>query len=165
MIGLMNSADVFGYPAILSQVAATFEEPAVDGVYSDMDYVLATDMSKIVCRWRSGTYTPERLRKGWMPPHPTLYLRRTVFEISGTYDTSKHIAADYEAILRYLVKGQIRLSYLPTIMVEVCLGGKSNRFLGQLEQKSKEDLRALRRHWVCGIGTLAAKNFSKIKLF
>lgn len=165
VIGLLHSDDIFGDTTILSQVAAAFEEPAVDGVYGDLDYVSAIDTRKIVRRWRSGPYTPNRLRKGWMPPHPTLYLRRSVFETWGDYDTSMHISADYEAMLRYLIKGHIRLAYIPTVMVKMRMGGESNRSLGRLIRKSREDLTAMRRHGVGGIGVLASKNLSKVKQF
>jgi glycosyltransferase len=100
-----------------------------------------------------------------MPPHPTLYLRREVFERFGLYDTSFQIAADYDAMLRYLVKGQIRLAYIPEVLVKMRLGGESNRSLGRIVLKSREDLRALRNNGVGGISTLAAKNLSKLGQF
>lgn len=100
-----------------------------------------------------------------MPPHPTLYLRREVFDRYGLYDTSFRIAADYDAMLRYLVKGKIKLAYIPEVLVRMRLGGESNRSLARVLLKSREDLRALRNNGVGGIGTLAAKNLSKLNQF
>ena len=100
-----------------------------------------------------------------MPPHPTLYLRREVFERWGAYDTDYRIAADYEAMLRWLTKGEIRLGYIPEVLVKMRVGGESNRSLGRIIRKSREDLRAIRAHEVGGIGTLLWKNARKLTQF
>jgi len=165
IIGLMHSDDFFAYDEVLERVAELFQDPAVDGVYGDLDYVSASNTDKILRRWRSGPYRADLLRRGWMPPHPTLYLRREVFDRWGLYDTSMRIAADYEAMLRYLVKGDIRLAYIPKVLVKMRVGGESNRSLSRILQKSREDYTALRRHGVGGIDTLLAKNFSKLEQF
>jgi glycosyltransferase involved in cell wall biosynthesis len=165
VIGLLHSDDVFASPDVLAKVAARFADARIDGVYGDLVYVSATDPSRVIRYWRSGTYHPDRLRRGWMAPHPTLYLRRGVFDRFGSYDTTFRIAADYEAMLRWLVAGRIRLAYLPEIMVRMRLGGESNRSLGRIVLKSREDYRAMRRHGVGGVGTLLAKNFSKVTQF
>lgn len=165
IIGLMHSDDFFVHDEVLERVAEAFHDPAVDGVYGDLDYVSASDTGKIVRRWRSGPYRPDLLKHGWMPPHPTLYLRREVFDCWGLYDTSMRIAADYEAMLRYLVKGDIHLAYIPEVLVKMRVGGESNRSLARILQKSREDYTALRRYDVGGINTLLAKNFSKLEQF
>ena len=165
IIGLMHSDDFFADDKVLERVAEAFRDPAVDGVYGDLDYVFASNTGKIVRRWRSGPYRADLLKRGWMPPHPTLYLRREVFDRWGLYDTSMRIAADYEAMLRYLVKGEIRLAYIPEVLVKMRVGGESNRSLSRILQKSREDYTALRRHGVGGINTLLAKNFSKLEQF
>ncbi|UWR35733.1 glycosyltransferase (plasmid) [Sulfitobacter sp. W027] len=165
IIGLMHSDDFFADDLVLERVAEAFQDPAVDGVYGDLDYVSATNTDKIVRRWRSGPYRADLLKRGWMPPHPTLYLRREVFDRWGLYDTSMSIAADYEAMLRYLVKGNIHLAYIPEVLVKMRVGGESNRSLSRILRKSREDYIALRRHKVGGIDTLLAKNFSKLEQF
>jgi len=165
VVGLMHSDDLFGAPQVLSWVAEALADPSVDGVYGDLDYVAADDTSRIIRKWRSGSYVPGKLRRGWMPPHPTLYLRREVFDRFGLYDTSFRIAADYDAMLRYLVKGQIKLAYVPQVFVKMRVGGESNASLKKVMQKSREDWRAIRRNGVGGVGTLAFKNLSKIQQF
>jgi glycosyltransferase involved in cell wall biosynthesis len=165
VIGLMHSDDFFAHDRVLEMVAGALSDPRIDGVYGDLHYVAAENPARIIRHWRSGTYDPEKLRRGWMPPHPTLYLRRKVFESWGLYDTSFRIAADYDAMLRYLVKGQVRLAYIPEVFVKMRVGGESNRTLGRILRKSREDLHAIHRNRVGGIGTLAWKNFRKIRQF
>lgn len=165
IIGLMHSDDYFAGNDILENIATAFKNSTIDGVYGDLQYVLGSDPNRIVRYWRSGDYHPGLLKQGWMPPHPTLYLRREVFDRHGLYDTSFRIAADYDAMLRYLTKGQIKLAYIPKVFVKMRLGGESNRSLERVLLKSREDLRALRNNGVGGIGTLAAKNLSKLGQF
>ena len=165
IIGLMHSDDVFACRDVLSEVAVAFKNPDVDGVYGDLDYVASNDVSKVVRCWRSGSYNAKRLSWGWMPPHPTLYLRRKIFHEWGGYDTDFQIAADYDAILRYLVRGNIVLKYIPKIFVKMRLGGESNRCITRIIRKSYEDYRALRRNKVGGLVTLSAKNLSKLGQF
>jgi len=87
VIGLMHSDDFFADDRVLERVAAAFADPLVDAVYGDLDYVAKDDTSRIVRRWRSSAYLPSNLARGWMPPHPTLYLRRSVIERWGGFDT------------------------------------------------------------------------------
>lgn len=165
VIGLMHSDDLFASDTVLARVAEAMAEGQVDGVYGDLVYVRSADPTRVIRYWRSGPYHPDRLHRGWMPPHPTLYLRREVFDRWGSYDTDFRIAADYEAMLRWLVRGRIRLTYIPEVMVRMRVGGESNRSLGRILQKSREDYRAIRRHGVGGVGTLLSKNFSKLGQF
>lgn len=165
VIGLMHSDDFFAHNEVLAKVAQILSDPGIDGVYGDLQYVAAQNPEKIIRHWRSGAFTFSKLRRGWMPPHPTLYLRREVFERWGLYDIDFRIAADYDAILRYLVKGDVRLTYIPEVLVKMRVGGESNASLGKILQKSREDLYAIRRNGVGGVGTLLWKNFSKIGQF
>lgn len=165
IVGVMHSDDFFAHDRVLERVADALSDPGVDGVYGDLHYVASDDPRRIVRNWRSGSFVPSRLGRGWMPPHPTLYLRREVFELWGLYDTQFRIAADYDAMLRYLVKGQIRLAYIPEVLVKMRVGGESNRSLERIFRKSYEDLAAIRRNGVGGVRTLAWKNFSKIGQF
>lgn len=165
VIGILHSDDFFASPSVLEKVAEAVAPPDVKGAYGDLDYVSAFNPSRVVRRWRSGAYAPEKLAQGWMPPHPTLFLCRSVFQRWGGYDTSFRIAGDYDAMLRYLVRGRIRLVYIPEVLVKMRLGGESNRSLGRILQKSREDYRALRKNDVGGVRTLLAKNLMKFKQF
>lgn len=165
VIGLMHSDDMFAGPHVLAKVADAFSDSAVDGVYGDLQYVAADNPNRVVRHWKSSEYAPAKLREGWMPPHPTLYLRRAVFEQHGLYDTDLQIAADYDAILRYLAKGGITLAYIPEVLVKMRVGGESNRSIERIIRKSREDLMAIRRNDVGGVGVLIRKNLSKVEQF
>ena len=165
VIGLMHSDDVYADEHVLADIAAVFADPEIDAVYGDLDYVAQNDTSRVIRRWRSGEYSRVRLADGWMPPHPTLYLRRHVIEHWGGFDETFRIAADYDVILRYFGKGRIRPAYVPRVLVKMRVGGESNRSLGRVFRKSREDYAALRRNRVGGLRTLVRKNFSKIGQF
>lgn len=165
VVGLLHSDDLYADERVLERVAQAFADPAVDAVYGDLDYVAKADPSRIVRRWRSGVYSRGKLARGWMPPHPTLFLRRAVIEQWGAYDTAYRIAADYDAMLRYLARGQIRLAYIPEVLVKMRIGGESNRSLSRILLKSREDYAALRRNGVGGVAALLWKNLSKLPQF
>lgn len=165
VVGLMHSDDFFAHDEVLTKVAAAFGRADVLAVYGDLDYVMAEDETRVARHWRSGTYSPKKLRRGWMPPHPTLFLRREVFERQGLYDLTFRIAADYEAILRYFSREDLRPVYIPEVLVKMRLGGASNRSLMQVLRKSREDYRALRKNGIGGLNALAWKNLSKLGQF
>lgn len=165
VVGLMHSDDFFAHDRVLERVAEILQDRDIDGVYGDLDYVSATNTRKVVRQWRSGSYSRDKLRWGWMPPHPTLFLRREVFETWGLYDPEFQIAADYDAVLRFLWKGHVNLAYLPEVLVKMRVGGASNRSLRHILRKSREDYQALRRNGVGGAGVLFAKNASKLRQF
>lgn len=165
VIGLLHSDDFLAHPDVLARVAARFEESGADAVYGDLDYVSASEPDRVIRHWKSGEYHPRKLRRGWMPPHPALFLRREVISSWGGYDTSYRIAADYDSILRYFGKGGISAAWLPEVLVKMRVGGESNRSLDRILRKSREDYRALRTNGVGGIGALAWKNFGKLGQF
>lgn len=165
VIGLLHADDYLADVDVLSQVADALANPDIDGVYGDLEYVARSDPTRVIRYWRAGEYAAPRLRRGWMPPHPTLYLRRRVFERAGLYDTSYRISGDYDGMLRWLTSGRVRLGYIPNVLVRMQIGGVSNRSFSQMLRKSREDYRAIRRHGVGGIGTLMAKNLSKLPQF
>lgn len=165
IVGVMHSDDLFAHDNVLTLISNTMSDRNLDAVYGDLQYVSAADEGKVIRHWVSGEYSPAKLRRGWMPPHPTLYLRRDVFEKFGAYDTSYRIAADYEAFLRWFGRGNLRMGYIPEVLVKMRVGGESNRSLGRILRKSHEDYRALRGNEIGGLGTLALKNLRKVSQF
>ena len=165
VIGVMHSDDLFADPHVLQRIADRFSNHEVDAVYGDLDYVGKENTNRVIRRWRPGEFSLRKLAWGWMPPHPTLYLRRSVVEKYGGFDTTYRIAADYDAILRYFAVGRIRANYIPEILVKMRVGGESNRSLSRLFTKTREDLRALRSNKVGGMGALIWKNLSKVGQF
>lgn len=165
VVGLLHSDDFLAHPDVLTHVTRRFADTGADAVYGDLDYVSAADPARVIRHWTSGEYSPARLRRGWMPPHPALFLRREVIERFGGYDTRYRIAADYDSILRYFGRGGISAAYLPEVLVKMRVGGESNRSVGRILRKSREDYRALRENGVGGVGALAWKNLSKVPQF
>jgi len=160
---------VYADAHVLAEVAEAFADPAVAAVYGDLEYVSQADPTRVVRHWRAGAYAPHRLRWGWMPPHPTLFLRRSLYARFGVFDTGYRIAADYELMLRMLMgleeAGEGAVRYLPRVLVRMRLGGVSNRSLRTVLRKSWEDYRALRANGVGGFAALSWKNLSKLPQF
>lgn len=165
VVGFLHSDDLFAGAGVLSRVAAAFADPEVGAVYGDLVYVRKDNPDQVVRYWRAGVFSRRRLRWGWMPPHPTLYVRRHVYEQHGLFDTSFRIAADYDFILRTLGQAGVGVRYIPEVLVKMRVGGASNRSLLNILRKSSEDLRALRRNGVGGVGALMWKNLSKLPQF
>jgi glycosyltransferase involved in cell wall biosynthesis len=165
VVGFLHSDDMFADAGVLSRIAAAFADPGVGAVYGDLLYVRKDNPDQVVRYWRSGEFSGRRLGWGWMPPHPTLYIRRHVYEQHGLFDTSFRIAADYDFILRTLGQNRVGVCYIPEVLVKMRVGGASNRSLSNIMRKSSEDLRALRRNGVGGLGALLWKNLSKLPQF
>lgn len=165
VLGFVHSDDFLAHDAVLSRIAAAFEDPAVEAVFSDLDYVAQADTSRVIRHWSTGPFHPRRLKYGWMPAHPTLYLRREVYERFGDYDINFGIAADYDLILRYFSQATAKSVYIPEVLYKMRVGGVSNRNWAKIRQKMEEDMLAIRRNRVGGLHTLAFKNLSKVGQF
>ncbi len=139
IVGFLHADDLLAHDAILKKIQHTFETTKADAVYGDLQYVDA-DLSKVVRTWRSGK--PGSFKTGWMPPHPTLYVNRRVFEKIGDFRTDLGSAADYEWMLRAIHVHKIKLAYIPEVLVKMRVGGMSNAGLTARKQGWKYDLRA-----------------------
>lgn len=165
VVGFLHADDLFAHDAVLQRIASAFEALDVEAVYGDLVYVDKSDPSRIVRYWKAGTFDAAKLRQGWMPPHPTFYVRRKVYERLGLFDTRYRIAADYDSIVRFLFLAGISVAYIPEVLVRMRVGGASNRSLVSIACKSREDYDILQRHGVGGLPTLLRKNFSKLGQF
>ena len=165
VVGFLHADDLFEAPDSLAQVAAAFDDPSVDAVYGDLVYVRKDDPAHVVRYWQAGPFVTGCLERGWMPPHPTFYVRRSVYERLGLFDTRFLISADYESILRILGRGGVKPAYLPQVLVRMRLGGISNRSLRNMLRKSTEDYAAMRMNRVGGVSALVRKNLVKLPQF
>jgi len=165
VVGFLHADDLFADHTILSKIAAAFAAPDVGAVYGDLVYVSKAEPDNVIRYWQSGAYSIDKLKQGWMPPHPTFYVRRSLYEQHGGFDTSFHIAADYDCMLRFLGRAKIKATYIPLVMVKMRLGSESNRSVGNIIRKSKEDYRALKNNGVGGVWALVWKNLSKLPQF
>jgi glycosyltransferase len=164
IIGLLHSDDVFYSPTVLSKIADTFGQTHADIVYGNGIFVDPDNPDKIVRNWISGTYQPEKVKQGWLPLHPTVYVRREIFSQCGLYDESYKIAADSDMLVRLLYDYRFNVIYLNEYTVRMFMGGLSTSLKSQLA-KWKEDIRMYRSHGFNPYISLALKIISKIKQF
>ena len=165
VVAFLHSDDRYASFTILEDVAKAFQsDENLDGVYGDLVYTPKSDTSKVLRYWKSKDFDKTLLAKGWMPAHPTLFLKREVYEKFGGFDLSFKIAGDYDFMLRVLSAG-IKVKYIPEVLYKMRVGGESNKSLKNIILKSGEDLRALKKNGVGGFGSLFIKNFSKIGQF
>ncbi|MBS1659728.1 MAG: glycosyltransferase [Bacteroidetes bacterium] len=139
VIGILNSDDVYIDNAVLAEVAAAFEDPSVMTVYADLQYVYADDLNRVQRTWKSGKFKKRNFYYGWMPPHPTFFVRREVYGKSGLFNLELRSAADYELMLRILLKLDMPAYYLPRVIVKMRAGGMSNASLSNRLRANKED--------------------------
>ena len=170
IIGFVHADDRLADPNVLSDIAQVFRETNADAVYGDLAYISNDNKNKIVRYWKSGRFSRAKLRAGWMPPHPAMYMKREIYEkaklFNGEYfDTCFRIASDYDFMIRVLDKMKISVAYLPRVLVQMRTGGVSNKNLRNILLKSKEDYIAIRRNNIGGLSTLLSKNFRKIPQF
>jgi len=140
IVGILNSDDFYYNSDILVKVNNTFEsDPSIDAVYGDLVYVDNNTTQKQTRYWRAGEYEEKNLDWGWMIPHPTLFVRRRVYEkIDKVFDTTLSLAADYELILRLLKIEKIKVHYIPEIFVNMRDGGTGASSFKQRRKAWKE---------------------------
>ena len=142
VIGLLNSDDLYINKEVVQKVMSCFQNPAIDAVYGDLQFVAADNIHRVVRTWRAGTYRRNKLYWGWMPPHPTFFVRKQLYEQWGLFNTQLKSAADYELILRFLLKANLQLFYIPEVLVKMRVGGASNASLHSRILAHREDYRA-----------------------
>ncbi len=165
VVGFLHADDMYEHQQVLALVAQAFADPAVDAVYGDLSYVSRGNAKRVVRNWRAGTYSDRKLSWGWMPPHPSFYARRHVYERLGQYDERYSISADYDWMLRFFSGGGFNVAYIPQSLVRMRMGGMSNRSFSNILRKSREDYLALQRNRIGGLGALCYKNLSKLSQF
>ena len=139
IIGILNSDDIYTNDKVIEEMVKRMEETNSDALYGDLKYVQEDDLSKTVRYWKSGPFKRGKFLFGWMPPHPTFFLKREVYQQYGGYLTTFKSAADYELMLRMLFRFKVSVSYLPKVMVLMREGGLSNQSLGNRVNANKED--------------------------
>ena len=139
VVGILNSDDVYTCSTVLSDVAKAFGDPNVMTAYADLQYVDADDLQKVRRNWKSGPFKRENFYFGWMPPHPTFFVRREVYDKAGLFNLEMRSAADYELMLRILLKLRLPAHYIPAVIVKMRTGGISNASLFNRLRANKED--------------------------
>lgn len=162
VVGILNSDDAYAAPDILSRVMAAFEEHRVDSVYGDIRFV-SPRTGKVVRYYSSRKFHPRQFRYGYMPAHPSFFVKREVYEKYGLFKTGYKIGADYELLIRFLRVHQISYRYLDLMMVNMLTGGVSNQSLKSFYVLNKEIVRACRENGIrTNLLLVSLKYFRKV---
>lgn len=165
IVGFLHADDFFESDQTLEIIAEAFRDPNIDAVYGDLVYVGQNNENKVIRYWCAGQLKNSSLGRGWMPPHPTFYVRRSVYQRLGGFNKKYKISADYDLMLRFFIHGQINVLYLPKVLIRMRAGGISNRSFSNILQKTLEDLSIVRSNEVGGVLTIFLKNITKFKQF
>lgn len=144
VIGILNSDDIYPNTRTLELVASTFRKENCQALYGDLVYVHQEDTDKMYRYWRSKRYSKSKFKLGWMPPHPTFFVKKGVYDLFGHFDLRLCSASDYEIMFRFLYKHKVSVSYLPKVLVKMRIGGQSNESLKQRLLANREDVMAWR---------------------
>ena len=142
VIGILHSDDFYLNNQVIKKYAELFIKEKCDAVYSDLYYVDKINTDQIVRKWKSGIYSEKSFINGWMPPHPTFFVKKQTYKQFGKFNLDFKSAADYELMLRFIEKNKIKLTYLPEYTIKMRVGGKSNVSLQNRIKANREDRRA-----------------------
>lgn len=146
IIGFINSDDLYIDADVVSEVMAVFEDPTVDGCFADLVYVSPENTKKVKRVWKSAALSSRDYERGLIPAHPTVFLRREIYERFGNFDLSLMLAADYEFLLRVFYKGGINSRYVPRVWVRMRSGGATGNNLKSIARQNREIRTAQRKH-------------------
>lgn len=169
VIGFLHADDQFANEFVLTNIHEKFVRNfELSAVYGDLNYIQNNESNSVFRAWKSCLFTRDLLKKGWMPPHPTLYVRRECFKKLKGFNTNYKISSDYDFILRLFSNRNYITHYIPKVLVNMSVGGTSNRSFINIIQKSLEDFNILRCNGfsiTSSLTTLFFKNVSKLHQF
>ncbi len=148
VLGILNSDDFYNSTAVIQNVVDAFQDPKIDIVFGDLFYVNQQNPDKIVRKWSSGPYYDGAFKKGWHPAHPSFFVRKNVYEKFGYFDLDYQLAADFELMLRFLEKHQLKSTYLKIPMVRMRLGGATNKSWENIAKGNKECIAAFKKNGI-----------------
>lgn len=165
IIGLMHSDDEFYDKKVISRIASRFDsEKYTEGVYGDGVYVSNDKQERLIRNRIGGVFSLKKVKKGWLPLHPTVYLKKNIIDKYGLYNLDFKIASDTEFLLRYLYKYEIKMSYVDSYIVKMRMGGMSTSFKRAFEVL-QEDYRIYKFHGLAAMGTVFLKKTSALKQY
>jgi glycosyltransferase involved in cell wall biosynthesis len=163
IIGVLNSDDFYNYPDCITTVAGEFDNPDIDVSFADVRFVKPDNPDKTVRYYSSKKFHPGRFRWGFMPAHPTFFVRRKYFDQYGYYQTDYKIAADYELLIRFLYTYKLRYKYLHRDLIKMRMGGKSTKSLKSNYILNKEIVRGCKENGIyTNMIILSLKYFQKV---
>lgn len=166
IVGILNADDVLVNSNVIEKIATAFQQNAdIEAVYGDLNYVHPVKL-EVIRKWKSMQASYENVKSGWMPAHPTLYLKKNLFEKYGNYALDMGTSADYDLVLRFFHKYRIKARYLPFLMVNMRIGGISNQSIKSIFLAFINDYKALKRNRISfGLFVLFNKKISKFTQF
>lgn len=160
VVGTLNADDFYANDDVLAKVAKVFLDPTIEACYGDLVYVKQDNVDQVVRFWKSRDYESGLFKSGWMPAHPTFFVRKSVYDKLGNFDLDYKIAADFELLFRFIEQNKIKTKYLPEVLVKMRLGGTTNKNLSNILKQNKEIIAILNRHY----GDFSTGKFIFIKL-
>ena len=161
IIGILHSDDLYTSSDVLKKVERLFKDGA-DVVYADLEYVSRDDINNVFRKWKSGTYSSLDLRLGWVAPHPTFFIKKSVYQEVGEYNYNFKISGDYDFILRVLSNSKYKVSYLPESIIKMRLGGESTKSLKSYLRGSKQDYEIAKKYFIAPAFTVFSKIVRKL---
>ena len=148
VIGILNSDDFFPHDKVISNMVKVFKEQNVDAVYGDIAFVRPENLQRVVRHYSSKKFHPKKFAYGYMPAHPSFYVKREFYEQYGLYKLDYKIAADYELLMRFMHSNHLKYAYNPEVMVYMRTGGVSNKNVLSRWTLNKEIIRACKENGV-----------------
>ena len=163
LVGILNADDFYASSDVISTVVKQFEISQVDSVFGDLVFVKPDALDQVIRYYSSAKFHPKQFAAGWMPAHPTFFVKRWAYEQYGLFKTDYKIASDYELLIRFLAKYQLSYRYIPKVMVKMRAGGVSTKNLRSNWVLNQEIVRGCAEN---GIRTnmlrVLAKYFTKV---
>lgn len=146
VVGILNADDIFHDDRVIERVAAGFHDEDSEAMVGDIVFVKGDNLDKILRRYSARNWNPKKFKRGYMPPHPSFFARKSLFEEFGYYKTDYIIAADYELLIRFLYVNKVKWRYLPITTTKMRMGGRSTRGLKSLIILNREIARGCREN-------------------
>lgn len=147
IIGFINSDDFYAHDGVIAEVMEAFAaDPQLEALHGDLIYVDQEQVTKATRHWRSRETTPASLRRGFIPAHPTVFLRRSVYDKAGGFDLTYRLAADYEFLLRIFHTHKVKSRHIPHVWVHMREGGATGGNLASIKRQNDEIRAAQAKH-------------------
>jgi glycosyltransferase len=162
VIGFVHSDDILASKTIISSVVSKLKERHLDGVYGNVLHFNSNNFNKITRYWKSKPFKPNLIKQGWMPPHPSLFLKKSVYDRFGLFNTRYKISADYDFMLRIFKDNSLKIKYIDLLTHKMRNGGASNGSIVKLFKIAIEDFLVIRANNIGGVKTLISKKLLKL---
>ena len=168
IVGILNSDDFYANDQVISNIIKIFtKDPSIEACYADLIYVDRYKTSKIIRYFKSSKFEKGLFSKGWSPPHPTFFVRRSVYEKFGLFNLNYRIASDIDLMIRFLEIHKIKTKYVPEIWVKMRMGGTTNKSLKNIYKQNQEILKSFKQQglYVNTLGFLINKILNRLSQF